>query len=271
MKKRAIDNWLTGDDVVDTSAWITDKYLDQTTTQISRWANQTSPQQAFLMRVVRNNANATAYTSSTTTPTISNCVITPSTVSGGVYISAPNHGVNVGPSGYAGQDQNGRVIRIADGMERTIHLPDGTKIEVQADGAYEIIDTDAKVIYRASRVKDFNPFLNASDKLEEFIRHCGTVGVRQSEVLRLPLELFVAWLIISAARQDDMEPPDLPLETKLKRQALPRCTGCGRFLARPMRERSLEFCRPRCYAVHHERALALPPPRSALIPVAKAA
>lgn len=145
--------------------------------------------------------------------------------------------------------------KIPDGVARIVTLPDGAKLDVKADGSYEMIDKDAKVVYRACRVRDFNPFLNASDKLEDFIRFCGTVGVKQSEVLRLPVELFVAWLVIAAAKADGEPEPDLPLVPKLKRRALPRCTSCGQFLSRLKRQKRLDFCAPKCFETFYDRAL----------------
>lgn len=144
-------------------------------------------------------------------------------------------------------------LQLNPGTEITIGLPDGGKLEVKADGSYAVIDKDAKITYKAHRVREFNPFLNASDKLEEFIRFCGTVGVRQSEVLRLPMELFVSWLIIEAARADKEPEPELPLIPKLKSRARPQCTGCGRFLSRAKQEKRLEFCAPACFEVHFDR------------------
>lgn len=149
-----------------------------------------------------------------------------------------------------------RDIILRDGDERTIKLPDGSRIELRKDGSFELFDADAKVTYRANRVRNYNTFLNASDKLEAFIRFCGTVGVRQDEVLRLPIELFIAWLVIEAARQDGEAEPDLPLVPDLKKIVKPRCNGCGRFLALQKRQRKIDFCAPRCFERHYVKALA---------------
>jgi hypothetical protein len=99
------------------------------------------------------------------------------------------------------------VYEIQDGRPITMRLPDGTMIDVRADGSYTIDDSDAKVVYRASRVRDFNGYLNASDKLEDFILYCGEQGVRQDEMLSIPVKHFVAWLVVEAALADGEEPP----------------------------------------------------------------
>lgn len=93
-------------------------------------------------------------------------------------------------------------IKIRDGQEARIELPDGSVIEVADDGSYVINDRDAKVTYRANRVLDFNSFINASDKLETFIKFCGEIGVRQGEMLDLQIRHFIAWLVVEAAKAD---------------------------------------------------------------------
>lgn len=76
--------------------------------------------------------------------------------------------------------------------------------------------------------REFNKYVNGSDLLEEFIAFLGTEGVRQGDVMALPLELFIKWLIIRACEQDQEEPPvvlELPA-----RKSQPRCLGCQRFM-----------------------------------------
>ena len=137
---------------------------------------------------------------------------------------------------------------IADGRAINIRMPDGGFLEVSKDGSYVLNDKDSKVIYRANRIHDFNPFLNASDKIEEFIRFCGSVGVKQDEMMDVPIRLFIAWLVIEAAKADgEPEPADVPLLPDLKARAKPRCRSCGRFTSRKLQLRKLEFCRPVCF------------------------
>lgn len=78
---------------------------------------------------------------------------------------------------------------------------------------------------------DFNPFINASDRLEEFIAFAGENKVRRGEVLKLPVELFLKWLIIQACEADDEE-PNVTLDMATARPAQPRCLGCQRFMTR---------------------------------------
>lgn len=74
----------------------------------------------------------------------------------------------------------------------------------------------------------FNRYVNASDLLEEFIRFLGDEGVRQGEVMSLPVELFIKWLIIKACEHDGEE-PNVTLVLPAPKQQ-PRCLGCQRFL-----------------------------------------
>jgi hypothetical protein len=147
-------------------------------------------------------------------------------------------------------------IWVSDGKEKTIHLPDGTIIEVKADGSFEIFDKDAKVIYRANRIREFNPFINASDKIEEFIRFCGAHRVRQNEMIDLPLKHFIAWLVVEAARADQEPTPSVPLIPDLRKQTSPQCVCCGRFIPRRFKQSGVEFCKPKCFEVHYQRATA---------------
>lgn len=77
--------------------------------------------------------------------------------------------------------------------------------------------------------KAFNPYVNASDRLEEFIAYLGTEGVRSSEVMGMPLELFIKWLVIEACKADD-EPVPEGVVVALPRPSQPRCLGCQRFM-----------------------------------------
>lgn len=224
-------------------------------------------QQAFL--AAHNQMAATAPTlqnhiwlNSTTN------VTTNGTVGGWVTVSS---GTTVTPSTFTNCyfhddgdigliTQSGR-IKLTDGQARTIELPDGTIIDVKADGSFTINDKDAKVIYRASRMRDFNPFINVSDRLEEFIDFCGKQGVRQGEMLELPLSLFIGWLVIQAAKADKEPEPPVALLPDLRRRIVPRCPGCGRFTLSNLRAKRIEFCAPACFDHHYQRHVkTLPPP-----------
>lgn len=102
-------------------------------------------------------------------------------------------------------------IELEVGHARTIKFPDDTMIDFKENGSFTIKDQDAKVTYKANRSRDFNPFINASDKLEDFIRFCGELGVKQDDMLNIPLRSFVQWLVMEAAKADGDDPLE-PLE-----------------------------------------------------------
>jgi hypothetical protein len=118
---------------------------------------------------------------------------------------------------------------------------DGTVISLDDKGNVQVDDSNAKVVYKANTIRDFNKFLNASDLLEQFIRFTGTFGVRQSEVLNIPIETFINWLIIEAAKMDGEQPPDLPL---IQKKEYKRCLCCGKFISNKMASIS-KFCSPK--------------------------
>lgn len=90
-------------------------------------------------------------------------------------------------------------------------LPDGTRISVNGDGNFQLDDKDAKVVYKANRIREFNPYVNASDLLERFIEEAGRLGVEQTRMLKLPVEAFINWLIREAAKKDGDKLDGLPL------------------------------------------------------------
>jgi hypothetical protein len=125
-------------------------------------------------------------------------------------------------------------------------LPDGSLLSIDGSGNYKIEDKDAKVTYKANRVREFSPHINASDMLADFVKYVGSLGVKQSEVLGLPLELFVNWLIIEAAERDqDPVPQDVvrvdhhPALLSVRK---PKCRSCGRFIKRMNHQHRFPFC-----------------------------
>src|SRR5690554_6941531 len=81
------------------------------------------------------------------------------------------------------------------------NCPDGTRLRFE-DGNVTIYDENAKVIYKSNPIREFNPYLNASDLLEEFIAYCKKKKVRQSDFMQLPVELFIMWLVVRTAEKD---------------------------------------------------------------------
>jgi hypothetical protein len=102
--------------------------------------------------------------------------------------------------------------------EGRFKLPDGTIIEIDAKGNSKIIDAKKRVTYRASPNLEFNPFINASDLLAEFIRDLGGLGVPNDKIMRVPLDFYIHWLVVRAALADG----DVVQDHK--------CLTCGRFL-----------------------------------------
>ncbi len=148
--------------------------------------------------------------------------------------------------------------KIVSGEKIDIELPDGAFLHVAEDGSYKIEDKNAKITYRANRVREFNRFLNASDLLVKFIEYLNSLHLKQKEALGLPIDLFIAWLIIEAAKADDEEPQAAELaklETLMRQHVqidppspmlalpapMPRCF-CGRFMSRERAAKGLAFC-----------------------------
>ncbi len=218
------------------STWDTDSWSDFGTTD-STWTN-------------------TPYVSPTSTTTVTLASSTGSTnayITGGAVGSAVT---TVSAPVYANVRRAlAGAVRVMEGQALVLSLPDGSKLDVKEDGSYEVIDKDAKITYRANRLRDFNTYLNASDKLEEFVRFCGTHGISQDEMKNLPVHLFIAWLVQEAAKADQEPEPELHLLPALRRRANPKCGGCGRFLTRRHVQKRIEFCAPVCFDRHYQRQL----------------
>jgi len=146
---------------------------------------------------------------------------------------------------------------------KSYDLPDGAKLSIDAHGNYTIHDAAAKVVYKANRIREFNPYVNASDLLEDFIRDMGQYGVRQSELLGLPVNVFIHWLILKAAQRDGDEARVPSPQAVLPKREI-RCLCCGRFLPRTMLQRRIFFCTPDHMTRYASRPVAaLPAPVAA--------
>jgi hypothetical protein len=121
---------------------------------------------------------------------------------------------------------------------------------------YLIEDKDAKVTYRANRDRDFNPFINASDKLEDFIRFCAANGVRtRAELMNMPIQLFIAWLVLEAAKADNEPAPEnVTLIPDLRKRLSPRCNCCGKFLSLTLAQAQINLCSTACFERQIARA-----------------
>lgn len=105
-----------------------------------------------------------------------------------------------------------------------------TGMTTQTMQDFDYIKGEDLPVRRKTPPREFNPYINASDLLEEFIRYAGENGARQGDVLTLPIELFVKWLVIRACEQDDEE-PNVTLQLP-PRPPQPRCLGCQRYMRR---------------------------------------
>lgn len=138
---------------------------------------------------------------------------------------------------------------------REYDLPDGSILKIDALGNFQIDDSNAQVTYKSARIREFNPYINASDLLEDFIRDLGALGVRQSEVLQVPIKAFIHWLILQAAQRDGDSVEALPpVQAALPPAfAAPRCGACGRFIRHTWADAKVYFCSP----AHMQRRLGL--------------
>ena len=76
----------------------------------------------------------------------------------------------------------------------------------------------------------FNKYVNASDLLEEFIAFLHSEHVPKAEIMGLPIEHFIKWLIIRAC-EVDQEEPGVVLALPAPKPK-PRCLGCGQWMKR---------------------------------------
>jgi hypothetical protein len=149
----------------------------------------------------------------------------------------------------------------------TYTLPDGSYLQMDEHGNYVVNDCEAKVTYKANRIREFSPYINASDLLEHFIKDMGaTYGVRQAELLQLPINVFIHWLVWQAAKRDG-DPTDnlpsiqaaLPAPPPPPQKFLPRCVCCGRFIRKQWALAKIAFCSEAHMTLQMTR-LALPAP-----------
>lgn len=135
-------------------------------------------------------------------------------------------------------------------------LPDGSVFHYDR-GKYRIEDKDAKITYAANRSRDFNRFVNASDLVAEFIEFAAKTAGGPDEppdLLKLPIDLFIAFLIVRASEQDQEVPPDAAaakLGSGIPMALLPppapkptrgRCGYCGRFVRDRLRDAGVLAC-----------------------------
>ena len=139
-------------------------------------------------------------------------------------------------------------------FETKVKLKDGSIISIDAKGNFVVNDKNAKVIYKGNRIKEFNRYINASNILEEFIQFLGDhYNAKQSDVLKVPLELFINFLIIRASQEDGDEFDDQlkKLNNGIQKNYLNRCGWCGKFIPKKLISAGIQFCN----LEHYQRRL----------------
>jgi len=144
-------------------------------------------------------------------------------------------------------EDNGARIDFATKLK----MKDGSIIHVDKKGNFRIDDKNAKVIYKGNNIREFNRYINASDIIEEFIRFLGQeFHVKQEQILQVPLELFINFLILRASEEDgdncDNEIKALTIGAK-KNRYYNRCKWCGKFIPKKLIEAGIQFCNPEHY------------------------
>jgi hypothetical protein len=142
------------------------------------------------------------------------------------------------------------IKKIGDGA--LLNMPDGSIITIDKQGNFDINDKDSKVIYKANPNRDFNRYINASDLLEEFIRFLGKeFDIRQNQIMDVPINVFIDWLIVQAAMKDgDDYSNDMKMLTSeaiREKNWYRRCKCCGRYIQKKMFEAGLLFCNSICF------------------------
>ncbi len=148
---------------------------------------------------------------------------------------------------------NAGTVKIAPGTKLECKLPDGSAISVKEDGSYEIKDIDAKIVYKANRLREFNTYINVSDRLGEFVKYCGEQNVTQDEMMDLPIKLFIGWIVLQAAKADREPEPDIPLLEDFRKMQEPVCLHCAKEIKLSYRKRKIEFCTPECFETYYEK------------------
>lgn len=117
-----------------------------------------------------------------------------------------------------------------------LELPDGTIIDVEDRHNYTIHDANTQISREHCTIRAFNRFINASEMLEGFIKDMAPVGIRQDQILKVPVEAFINWLIFKAAESDGDVLPASHYNH--------RCIYCKQFLLRKLVVMGVNFCSP---------------------------
>lgn len=100
--------------------------------------------------------------------------------------------------------------------------------------------------------RHLNRYLNASDLLEEFVREMSGEGVKKHELLDLPVNLLISWLIIRAAKDDGEPVPEgvaAPRQLLLQRPDPKACRICRNEVPVILLQRRVPFCSRDCVVI----------------------
>lgn len=175
-----------------------------------------------------SGATTTWLSASSSAPML-NCIPTGSTAVSTTLWQTTTQQTNLLHQMYVAGYQQGLLVQNKQQLSTgDYHLPDGAILTIDDNGNYQIDDSDAKIIYRANRNRNFNEFVNVSDVLDQFMRYIAGLKLSRDEFMALPISLFIIWLIIEAAKADgDPEP-----EQEVKQLQ----TGLAEISARPKRQ-----------------------------------
>lgn len=132
----------------------------------------------------------------------------------------------------------------------TYDLEDGAKLIIDDKGNYRIEDKNAKITYKSNNVREFNKYINSSDLLADFIADMGKMGADARQVLEIPIQYFIRWLICKSAEQDGEDStetvPVIANDTvKVLELKQNRCKCCGRYISQLNLSHGLLFCNGR--------------------------
>lgn len=183
---------------------------------------------------------------SKTTTSGSNIIVTNWISNTSVYTNSTQQNITLFKNKHSAMwvDSNGYsgTIKVVAGQDYRIELPDGAILEINADGSYRVIDSTAKITYKANRVREFNRYINASDLLEEFIDFVDNIGgFDKQRFLNLPIETFIQWLVLRAAQADGetVEEDKIAIERKVRQS---HCRVCGKFVSKKKSSNNIPFC-----------------------------
>lgn len=143
---------------------------------------------------------------------------------------------------------NNRKIEAGDKLS----LPDGSTLIIDDLGNPRIEDVSDKIVYKANNIREFSPFINASDMVAGFLDEIRDLGIKRDIALNLPIKLFIKWLIIKAAEKDGDSVNVQPVnkDPKLLQFIKPKCNYCGKYIRKLHQINEFPYCGPE-HALKH--------------------